>query len=177
MEDNKLVPIQLENNAVSMLNSEDLQHVNEPVVKVEKSLTELFQSLCNLFESEKPLEDALQESLIQSLDEMTPSEKLTFYQLMKEQQNDRIGRTLGPSFGMITEELRAKIAAENKNQMAAQQAARSGTNTQINIGIPSGAAGAPPNVLKGFDSMMKLGMLLDPLGSEDQPSPSTEDQS
>lgn len=134
----------------------------ETVNQVKESLKDLYKRLCDSFEADEEVDAALRESIIARRDEMSISELLTAYELLKTQVNDKIGRTLGPSMGMMTEEIRAQIAADAR--VESQQ--KSGGNVQIlqQFGQTPTEGGlpftAPPNVLQGVDALIKMGILI-----------------
>lgn len=127
-----------------------------PVDIVENSVANFLGKVIDATVESNKLSAALEQSLIDDLDEMSTAEKITLFNIERSSSNDKWFKILSPSIGLITARQQAIIQGQAKE---AAQAAAVQVNVNSSLGNSRDAAVASatsPEVNSGLNTIFQL---------------------
>lgn len=145
--------------AVAVIEKKEVEPKKTPMDMVENSVADFLQKAIDVTMYSTALDKALEESFIDDIKSgnMKTDEKITLYNIQKQQGNDRLFKILSPSFSVVTSRQQAEIQAQAKREQ--QQAAAVQVN--VNQGLGGGmdaqvASGTSAEVETGLNALFQL---------------------
>ncbi len=147
--------LDLATSALATIEKTESTVTSSAIDTVRESVANFLVAATEAAKESNRLSKVLEESFIEDIEngKMTMTEKITLLNIERSAANDRTTKIISPTFGMITEEFRAKIQADARKE-------QSSTAVQVNVGGNSldaqVAATVSPDVGSGLNTLFQL---------------------